>query len=93
MSKPWLSTAVLDKLSRQIGGAVRKAQRALEHATGGRPFREIFVTADTLLVQIKNAINTLEHSDNGCCDDPVTSEHSSDGQVLALQAFDEAARG
>eukprot|EP00930_Biecheleria_cincta_P084335 TRINITY_DN73819_c0_g1_i1.p1 TRINITY_DN73819_c0_g1~~TRINITY_DN73819_c0_g1_i1.p1 ORF type:complete len:719 (+),score=100.64 TRINITY_DN73819_c0_g1_i1:72-2228(+) len=37
-----------------------------------------------------NASNTLEHCDNGCCDDPVTSKHSSDGQVLALQAFDEA---
>lgn len=62
-AKTWLSEAVLHKLSRQVGGAVRKAQRTIENAHGEQPFKEVFAAADALLFQLRQALSSLNHCD------------------------------
>eukprot|EP00930_Biecheleria_cincta_P041984 TRINITY_DN28870_c0_g1_i1.p1 TRINITY_DN28870_c0_g1~~TRINITY_DN28870_c0_g1_i1.p1 ORF type:complete len:637 (+),score=91.10 TRINITY_DN28870_c0_g1_i1:144-2054(+) len=67
--KPWLVASILHKLSRQVGGAARVAQRSIARIEGWHAYLAIFSASDQLLLAIQEAIGVLESQD-------LTVEHS-----------------
>ena len=56
LHKPRLAELILDKLTRQIAGATRLAQRKLEAAEGKGAFWHIFAAADELVIRVHNVV-------------------------------------
>ena len=59
-AKPWLAAAILHKFTRQIAGATRVAQNQLKRADCVGNLKEIFATADLVVLALRDAIQALE---------------------------------
>ena len=78
MRKPWLDCILLETFSRRVGSASRTAQKQLEKSEGKKAFSQVFKAADLLLLEVRNALSSIDPDVHG----------GSEGAAKTLAAFD-----
>eukprot|EP00930_Biecheleria_cincta_P004276 TRINITY_DN10517_c0_g1_i1.p1 TRINITY_DN10517_c0_g1~~TRINITY_DN10517_c0_g1_i1.p1 ORF type:complete len:899 (-),score=110.16 TRINITY_DN10517_c0_g1_i1:222-2918(-) len=95
-AKPWLCSAILQKLSRQVGAAARMAQKAIGRAEPSNHFDGLFARIDCLLISLRDLVSELE-SDTSAPPPPAvtvaSSSADSDHDAIGMSPSDEAQLG
>ena len=60
-SKPWLASATLHMLTRQIAGATRVAQKQLKRAGCADSYKAVFPSTDLVLLELRHATHAVDN--------------------------------